>query len=208
MYRMALKTLVIVNSISNLSDARYCAGMGVDMLGFNLDASSPGYLEPQTFKVINEWVAGVKKVGELSKAESGDLENVMADYALDYLQIMDSGNWQALHSAGIPLICKVSWENHWTLTDFEKKYALIVPYVDFFIIEIASLTNEVLGTIRQVAALYPVLLGCNDREADIENLLSEINLKGLALKGSHEIRPGLKDFDQLAQILEQLETDE
>jgi phosphoribosylanthranilate isomerase len=31
---MPLKTFVKVGCITNLSDARYCAGMGVDMLGF------------------------------------------------------------------------------------------------------------------------------------------------------------------------------
>ena len=35
---MALNTLTAVTEINNLSDARYCAGMGVDIIGFNLAA--------------------------------------------------------------------------------------------------------------------------------------------------------------------------
>ncbi len=37
---MALKTIVKVGNITNLSDARYCAVMGVDMLGFCLNKQS------------------------------------------------------------------------------------------------------------------------------------------------------------------------
>ncbi|QHT71551.1 N-(5'-phosphoribosyl)anthranilate isomerase [Rhodocytophaga rosea] len=205
---MALKTIVIVNGITNLSDARYCAGMGVEMLGFELDASSPGYVEPQTFKVINEWVAGIKKVGELPRAEYTDLKSLLATYSLDYLQTEDSDNWEELHSAGIPLICKVIWQERWTITDFQQKYKPVAPYVDFFLVEVISFTEELLVTIGEVTALYPVLLDAGGMLVDVEKLLADTSIKGIALKGSHEIRPGLKDFDQLAQILEQLEVED
>lgn len=34
---MALKTFVKISGVNNLSDARYCAGMGVNQLGFNIE---------------------------------------------------------------------------------------------------------------------------------------------------------------------------
>ncbi len=36
---MSLNTFVYIRDVDNLSDARYCAGMGVDMIGFRLDRS-------------------------------------------------------------------------------------------------------------------------------------------------------------------------
>ena len=41
---MSLKYFVHVSSISNLSDARYCSGMMVDSLGYNLDENSNNIL--------------------------------------------------------------------------------------------------------------------------------------------------------------------
>ena len=32
-----LKTIVKVSEVNNLSDARYCAGMGVEYIGFSMD---------------------------------------------------------------------------------------------------------------------------------------------------------------------------
>ncbi|MFM1835376.1 MAG: hypothetical protein RJA04_63, partial [Bacteroidota bacterium] len=48
-----LKTLVKVSAITNLSDARYCAGMGVDLLGFPL-----GKISIDQFTEIRNWLAG------------------------------------------------------------------------------------------------------------------------------------------------------
>ena len=42
---MGLKTLVKVSEVNNLSDARYCAGMGVEMIGFSLDENHPKFIE-------------------------------------------------------------------------------------------------------------------------------------------------------------------
>jgi phosphoribosylanthranilate isomerase len=51
---MALKTKVKAGNITNLSDARYCAGMGVDWLGFPADV-----VNPDTFKEITNWVTSL-----------------------------------------------------------------------------------------------------------------------------------------------------
>jgi phosphoribosylanthranilate isomerase len=42
---MGLSIPVIVNSVNNLSDARYAAGMGVEFMGFEVDEDSDRYLK-------------------------------------------------------------------------------------------------------------------------------------------------------------------
>ena len=55
---MPLKTFVKVGSITNLSDARYCAGMMVDMLGFRSVEGQEGYIKPAQFQEIRGWISG------------------------------------------------------------------------------------------------------------------------------------------------------
>ena len=74
---MALKTLVKISNVTNLSDARYCAGMGVDMLGFSMDADSPDYIEPKKFAEIRGWVAGVQIVGETQSTDPDVIEQLL-----------------------------------------------------------------------------------------------------------------------------------
>ena len=61
---MSLKYFVHVSSISNLSDARYCSGMMVDSLGYNLDENSNNILSIDSVKEISQWVNGVKFIAE------------------------------------------------------------------------------------------------------------------------------------------------
>ena len=53
---MSLKTLVKVGGVTNLSDARYCAGMGVAILGFCPEPSRPDYVDLDKFKEITNWI--------------------------------------------------------------------------------------------------------------------------------------------------------
>ena len=62
---MALKTTVKVSKVNNLSDARYCAGMGVNQLGFNIEPDHENYTDPKSFKELADWVSGVEFVGEI-----------------------------------------------------------------------------------------------------------------------------------------------
>ena len=56
---MALKTSVIINEVINLSDARYCAGMGVDYIGFRIDENHDKYVDLENF---NESQIGVREL--------------------------------------------------------------------------------------------------------------------------------------------------
>jgi phosphoribosylanthranilate isomerase len=53
-----------------------------------------------------------------------------------------------------------------------------------------------------------VILGAGINPESVENLLNSYPLKGIGLTGGTEIKPGLKDFDELANILEKLEIED
>ena len=76
-----LKTLVKVSAITNLSDARYCAGMGVDLLGFPL-----GKISIDQFTEIRNWLAGVQIVGEFSTNDAAEIKAKVAEYKPDVLE--------------------------------------------------------------------------------------------------------------------------
>ena len=83
---MALKTFVKISGVTNLSDARYCAGMMVDMIGFDLDPDSKQFTDPDKFKEITEWLSGVKMVGEFNKMTVDQIREKGEDYRLDAIQ--------------------------------------------------------------------------------------------------------------------------
>ncbi len=206
---MSLQTIVKVGAVTNLSDARYCAGMGVEMLGFSLDPAASNYLDSATFQGITEWVAGVQVIGEVESIEAEALTTLRSQYPIDGLQLAHTTDWAALKSLRLTLICTVPWTDAFSLTQFEYDYQTIAPYIDYFLIEsdTETLTPETGYHLAQIAEKYPLLLGFGISKGTIFQTLSAIPLKGIALKGGQEIRPGYKDFDDLAEILETLETE-
>lgn len=55
---------VKVNSITNLTDARFCAGMGVEMLGFSMSEKHIRHIEADKVNGITGWLSGIKVVSE------------------------------------------------------------------------------------------------------------------------------------------------
>src|SRR5688500_2450084 len=85
---MPLKTIVKVSHISNLSDARYCAGMGVDMLGFRVIPGIDHYLAPELYQDIRGWISGPKIIAELyGVTHPAQVEDVITTYAPDYFEL-------------------------------------------------------------------------------------------------------------------------
>lgn len=64
---MALKLSVKIGDVTNLSDARYAAGMGVDYIGFNINPDSEHFVTSDKVAEIINWVSGVGIIGEIGE---------------------------------------------------------------------------------------------------------------------------------------------
>lgn len=196
----------------NLSDARYCAGMGVHVLGFDLEKGQSNYVEPEKFVAITEWLAGVKFAAEFDTYSLQEIEETLSDYArIDYLQTNQPQQAEALQSLDKPLIIRLDAleydEDVVALADIMRNCRNQAAY---FLIDHSSpdprpdLVNDLLALAKQ----YPILLGFGLQAEQLPTLVREHSLAGIALRGSEEIRPGYQNFDQLADILEALEIEE
>jgi phosphoribosylanthranilate isomerase len=98
---MSLKAYTKVGALSNLGDVRYCAGMGVDMIGFQVIPGHPDYLEPSRFQEIRGWVSGPLFVAEIYGLTDNEmLTGIIEDYKPDYLEL---GLDEAGHLGSYPL---------------------------------------------------------------------------------------------------------
>ena len=205
---MALSSFVYIRNVDNLSDARYSAGMGVELLGFNLDPNDINYVNPQRFKEISEWISGVKIVGEFGGLNPSEVRSLLSQYTIDYLLISDESQIHEYSQLDVPLILRIIAN-----VDSGKTLPSTLNYcsgfVEYFLIESETndLTDEDLQLIRTYSSQFPIILGYGVNIKNVKTIVNELNLKGISLKGSSEIRPRYKDFDELADILEILEID-
>jgi len=206
---MALSTLVKISNVTNLSDARYCAGMGVDMLGFSMDADAPDYVDPDRFAAIRGWVAGVQIVGETHSTDPVAIEQLVQTYQPDYLQVDDAAMLPYLASFDKPLLLRVdlTTTNPAQLEAIVRDGSATAEYILLEGNEAQSLTAEQQDVLYKLAGKYPILLGMGITAENVHDLLDELPVRGIALRGGDEDKPGDKEFGELMDILEAIEED-
>ena len=69
-----------------MSDARYCSGMGVDLLGFALNQDKEDAVSAELILEISGWVSGVKFVGEFDHLSSEDVASLLQKLSLDFIE--------------------------------------------------------------------------------------------------------------------------
>lgn len=196
-----LKTKVKVGKVTNLSDARYCAGMGVDLLGFPVGAG-PDAIDPKKYKEITDWVSGPDFVIEwMDEQLPGDLVSLIQPYNADFIEIdvHQLGNFPELDTPLIVRLVSGDWEkSREALQKHSKRvsYVLLNQPVDGID---PSLLNE-------ISHHFPVLIAADDT-LDVD-LLTRLPVAGISLEGEAELRPGFKDYTALSSILEKLELTE
>ncbi len=198
---MSLKITVKVGAVNNLSDARYCAGMAVDLIGFDFDKESDNYVAPEKFKEISEWVSGVDFVAEFGTSSVQHINSILKDCEVSYIQITDVDVIGQLGHIDQKIILQHS----------SKQLDQIpngLPLAYLVISEDENLVEEQKEKIRSLSTEYKVLLGAGISASNVESIVEETQSIGIDLKGGDEIRPGFKDYDELADILETLELED
>lgn len=186
---MPLTRFVKVGNISNLSDARYCAGMGVDMLGFRVIPGSANSIGVKQFQEVRGWITGPKIVAELYGIDSSaDLEAILDGYRPDHLEV-SLNELPFVAGSTLPLIISLSAEE---IGSFESLSAgKNISHILLSDLNKAAVIKAPVSVLIQVSTLTA-----------LENIPDGY---GIALNGTPEIRPGLKSYDELADVLEKLD---
>jgi phosphoribosylanthranilate isomerase len=209
---MALKTFVKISNVNNLSDARYCSGMYVDLMGFALEPTDENYLSPESFKEITDWLSGLRYVGEFSTFDPATILEQVASYeGIEYVQVEKEAYIQELADLGYKLILSKKVDSNRELNELlplarHLKIEDVILLIDSS--DPASYDNPDWGVIREIGQTCDVLLGFGFDADTVESILVKTQVKGIAMKGGSEIKPGIKDFDELADTLERLEVED
>jgi phosphoribosylanthranilate isomerase len=205
---MALKYLVKVSEVNNLSDARYCAGMGVEMLGFCLDETHPKFIELARLREISVWVSGVKVVGEFTGDDVENINYLAEQLNLDYIQLSHSISLDHIRRLKKPIILKLDFDPE-NIDNLSIELQTLSKYIDFFILESSNFDSvkSFEKLLESWCLQYKIILGFGIKREDLDEIVNVIKPYGIGLKGGHEIKPGLKDFEELSEILEALEVE-
>ncbi len=180
---MQLKTNVWVNKITSLSEARYCAGMGVQYLGFQ-----PSKVDIKTFQDITGWISGPEFFLDVSEEEQ--IPSQLEDYGCEYVLLRENqvAEWPGSEQA--KLLIKKDLTGASPLPDAHAAFTVLPNWsVD----SLPQTPESFIATVTDPQQLHA---------------LAHLPLGGILLEGSPEAKPGLMEYDHLAAILELLETND
>ncbi|GAA4437871.1 hypothetical protein GCM10023091_17660 [Ravibacter arvi] len=206
-----LSTIVKISNVTNLSDARYCAGMGVEMLGFTIDKDHAQFVAPEKFKEIRSWVSGVTLVGETQSDDAEQILALLEQYPVDALEVSVPGLIPFLVSSiQIPLLLRIDVDHTEAdgLPSLVRQFGGSTSYLLLESTRNAPMTASWISALKSLPPGSPVLLGFGlDDDEQIPGYLDTLPVAGIALRGSEELRPGFKDYGRMMDILELLETE-
>jgi phosphoribosylanthranilate isomerase len=203
---MALKTFVKISNVSSLSDARYCAGMGVDQLGFNLNPLDLEAITPDKFIELKDWIAGVKLVGEFGETSFEELKDIQMKLPIDIIEIGSVHNVEKVHLLGKPVSVSLDIWNQAQLNQLKSQLSYLDELVSQVIInsndplmfdEICSIARNHSGKIMLIKAF----------DVTVDSITSPMAFKGFQLKATHEEKPGFKDYGLIMDLLEAIEVE-
>lgn len=198
---MSLRYFVHVSSVSNLSDARYCSGMMVDSLGYNLDENSESRISYKTANEISKWVNGVKFVAEFNNSSNDYINYVLDNSFFDAIEIDFKKSISDLKFDPKNIIIKISEPNSidHKINNYIKSN---FPLTQTIIVDNISSSN--INKLEALDKRFMIIVNPFDKLENVLKILDK-HKYGILLKGSSEIRPGFKDYDTISDILESIE---
>ena len=192
---------LLIRGINNLSDARYCAGMGADKLTFVLDPSLPGHLDTKAVKELAGWIAGVELIGEFDQLSTHEINAIAAECSLDAVLLRTPRTSEELAEIAPPVYLELP-------ADFAALGQPLPASPIGFVLELPTPeTPEIRAALQQISAQTPLWLGPGLHPDRARTLATTLPLAGLVFPSGDEVKPGLRDFDQLEAVFEALEID-
>jgi phosphoribosylanthranilate isomerase len=192
---MSLVTKVKAANITNLSDARYCAGMGVEWIGFPSQDVSPAM-----FAEITGWLSGPQWVIELNEQPWPE----PTAYPVKLWECIVNDLELALVYPGKVIVGVFAFQ--WRMGDIVPRLLEHRDRIEFIILSVSAQDLDVdLPIVKAMQELFPLVIDIRHTPHPVDEILTW-PIKGLNVYGSLDV-PEFKFYPNLAEVLEPLERD-
>jgi len=186
-----------VSGIASLTDARYCAGMGVEILSLQFNQDGVCSLRPDEFRAIRAWIEGVEWFGEFVGTSGEILTKISLEYELSTWILQNDDlleNAESILTNG-RFIRAVDMTENLKRMDFQGNLEIELSGEDW-----KDKTNLFVATENDLRILK------NPASAEeIIAIHSEFPKVIFSIQSGMEERPGWMDLSHLQDILEELE---
>jgi phosphoribosylanthranilate isomerase len=194
---------------TNLADARYCASLGADFLGFVQHRPSPRFVEPEVAKEIIEWIEGPRCVGVFVDEPSEFVNSACHEIGFDLVQLHGDESPEYCSQIDYPVIKAFRIRPGQTeeeVIDLLDRFRPVVEHVllDSFVVGTAGGTGTSFewDIAARAAREYPIFLAGGLRPDNVARAIQIARPAGVDVVSGVEEHPGRKSFELLDRFFE------
>lgn len=192
-----------LGNITNLSDARFAAAAGIDYMGFCFDPKSVSYIPPVKAKEIIDWTTGCFVVAEFGNQTMKEVADIVDMLNIDIIELNNDLLPTDLTEMDKPIIKKID-TSFFDVTALHKIFEAYTDKVDAFHLYASNGHTLTADDLKQICANNKIVWGYNTAPENIKETLANYEPYALNIIGGDEEKTGLKDFEELNNVLDAL----
>lgn len=210
------RPLVKICGLTTLEDARFCAGLGADYLGFIQHPESPRYVAPEAAREMLSWIYGAKGVGVFVNRTAAEVNAACETAGFAVAQLHGDEPPEVVEAVTVPVIKALRVMHD---ASVEQLRGALEPYrgkVFGFLLDTHS-TSLWGGTgesfnwrlARELSAELagedvPLFLAGGLTPANVAEAVVTMRPSGVDVSSGLESAPGVKDFETVAAFFDAL----
>ncbi len=185
-----------IQAITNLTDARYFAAWNANILSFNISAALENPIGADKVSEIANWVAGPQIVGAFHPSDTTDFIEKMVQLAgLNGIEAV--GTIDELQNINFePSHIMVVQQGKLNLNDIQKLYSKYPNAIWSIQFDSTPEYDEIPDFVKYIETPQSI--------SDIIKEIQNENIVGLQLRGGEEEKVGVKSFDELDDLWDQI----
>ena len=195
-----LKPKVYAAEVTNLTDARYFAAMGVDYLGFCCNEDHPSYIRTERIKEIMEWVEGPQAVLEfLLPTSFEEIQGKLDEIPLNTLHLGLESGLNKMND------CKIFQD-----IILGKDIGIILSKDNFCVLKAENTFSDFTDMERAhfeiITENYNCFIDFSYLLDSVLDIIKEYKVYGIVLRGGPEDITGVKSFEFYEPFFELVNT--
>ena len=199
---MSFLSNIKISNVTNLSDARYAAAVGINYIGFCFDSESTNYIAPIKAKEMIDWITGSHIVAEFGNQSLDEIKDISELLNVDVIELNNTILPDELPSLEKAIIKKIDISIY-NLTQLNTELQAYKNYCDAFHL-FTTLNNLTIpeNDLINICANYKIIWGLPITSSSVLNIINGFKPYAINVSGGQEEKAGIKDFDELNDLLE------
>ena len=209
-----IKPKVKICGITNLEDARFAAGAFVDFLGFIFYEKSPRFIDPAKAGAMLNWIEGPKKVGVFVNQPWQEVNQIAKETGLDYVQLHGNESIDYCQQIEKPIIKAIPVSREISALDLKSATALYSQLAEYYLFD-TKLGADWGGTgqtfdwklLEEISVDKPFFLAGGITPENAVHAINNVHPFAIDVNSGVEEKPGLKDFEKIEQLMENIQNE-